>query len=60
MLHTVSNTRKSVTFNFQTPRSGSKNQGTAQLRSVWKEDETLLGVFDIASQNIKAKVHQSL
>ena len=52
----ISNTRKSVSSDIQTLRSGLKKRGAAeffnQLRSVWISDETLFRVFDIASQSI--------
>ena len=53
----VSNTRKSVSSDIQTLRSGLKKRGAAefffnQLRSVWIFDETLFRVFDVASQSI--------
>ena len=52
----ISNTRKSVLSDIQTLRSGLKQRGGAeffnQLQSVSISDETLFGVFDIASQSI--------
>ena len=52
----ISNTRKSVSSDIQTLRSGWKNEAQPsffnQLRSVWISDETLFRVFDIASQSI--------
>ena len=53
----ISNTRKSVSSDIQTLRSGLKKRGAAefffnQLRSVSISDETLFRVFDIASQSI--------
>ena len=53
-----SNTRKSVSSDFQTPRSRLEKRGAAeffltmQLQGVWKKEETLCRVFDIASQTI--------
>ena len=52
----ISNTRKSVSSDIQTLRSGLKKRRAAsflnQLRSVWISHETLFQVFDIASQSI--------
>ena len=56
ILSNRSNTRKSVTSDFQTPKSRLEKRGAAeffnQLRGVWKLEETLFRVFDIASQTI--------
>ena len=57
----VSNTRKSVVSDFQTPRSGLKKRNATvcffffffnQLLGIWKSNETLFRVFDIASRTI--------
>ena len=52
---------KSVSSDFQTPRRGLKKEGIAkfpynQLQGVWKLDEALFQVFDIASQNILGQI----
>ena len=54
----ISNTRKSVSSDIQTPRSRLKKRGTAEfflkrLRGVWISDKTDFRVFDMASQMIK-------
>ena len=56
-LSNTSNTRKSVSSDVQTLRSGLKTRGETefflnQLRSVWLSDETLFRVFDRTSQSI--------
>ena len=55
MVSNISNTRKNVSSDIQTLRSGLENRGAAeffnQLLSVWISDETLFQVFDIASQS---------
>ena len=52
----LSNTSEDVKSDFQTPRSGLRKSGATkflnQLRGVWKSDETVFRVFDIASQTI--------
>ena len=53
----ISNTRKSVSSDIQTPRSRLKKRGAAEffykrLRGVWISDETRFRVFDMASQVI--------
>ena len=51
----ISNTRKSVSSDIQTLRSGLKKRGAAEFfqpTSKWISDETLSRVFDITSQNI--------
>ena len=52
----ISNTRKGVSSDIQTLRSGLKNEVQPSflnpLQSVWISDETLFQVFDIASQSI--------
>ena len=53
----TSNTRKDVSSDIQTVRSGLKKGSGAEFffnqhRSVWISDETLFRVFDIASQSI--------
>ena len=53
----ISNTRKSVSSDIQTPRSGWKNEAQPrfffnQLQGVWISDETPFRMFDIASQTI--------
>ena len=53
----ISNTRKSVSSDIQTLRSGLKKKRHIrvffnQLRSVWIPDETFFRVFDITSQSI--------
>ena len=53
----ISNTRKSVSSDIQTLRSGLEKRGVTdfffnQLRSVWTSDETLFRMFDIASRSI--------
>ena len=53
----ISNTRKNVSSDIETLRSGLKKRGASrvffnQLQSVWISDETLFRVFDIASQSI--------
>ena len=55
--YNISNTRKSVSSDIQTLRSGLKNECKPsfffnQVRSVLISDETLLRVLDIASQSI--------
>ena len=54
VISNISNTRKSVSFDFHSPLSGLKKQGAAdlffnQLLGVWKSHETLFPVFDKAS-----------
>ena len=50
----ISNTRKSVSSYFQTPRSWSRNSAAPRfsnlLLGVWKSEETLFLVFDILRQ----------
>ena len=59
----ISNTRKCVSSDIQTLRSGLKKRSAAeffnQLRSVWISDETLFRVFDIASQGIDNSLRKS-
>ena len=43
-------TRGSVSFDFQTPRSGLKKRGSSEV--FWKLDETLFRVCDRASQTV--------
>ena len=48
---------------FQTPTSGSKNQGTtksfsSQFPGVWKSDATFFPVLDIPSQSINQEFNQ--
>ena len=52
----ISNTRKSVSSDIQTPRSRSRKRGAAeffkQLQGFWISDETHFRVFDMVSQMI--------
>ena len=45
--------RNSISSDIQTPQSGLKNEAQSSFfkpsQGVWKPDETLSGVFDIAS-----------
>ena len=50
-LHGESNTRKSGSSDIQTPRSGLGKRGVAV--SLWIPDETVLGLFDTASEAIE-------
>ena len=54
MKSNISNTRRSVSLDIQTPRSELKKEAEAEFfnrfRGVWISDETLFRVFVIASQ----------